>query len=56
MTAEQRVETEEMRTGIVNSLHDIYTRPDRVVCLDVLLLCLYSASMIDVAVFLYLSR
>ncbi len=43
-------------TGIVNSLRDIYTRADRVVYLDGLLLRLHSRSMIDLAVNLCLSR
>ena len=54
MTADQKAETEELRTGVVNSLRNIYTRADRVVCLDGLLLRLHSGSMIDVAVILCL--
>ena len=56
MTATEKAETEELRTGVINSLRNIYTRADKVVCLDGLLLRLHSGGMIDVAVILCLSR
>jgi len=56
MTAAQKAETEELRTGVINSLRNIYTRADKVVCLDGLLLRLHSGGMIDVAVVLCLGR
>ena len=56
MTAAEKAETEELRTGVVNSLRNIYMRADKVVCLDGLLLRLHSGGMIDVAVVLCLGR
>lgn len=56
MTVTERVDTEALRTGVINCLHTIYTRADRVVCLDSLLLRLSSGSKVDVAVILSLSR
>ena len=56
MTAAEKAQTEELRTGVINSLNNIYTRADKVVCLDSLLLRLHSGGMIDVAVLLCLSR
>ena len=56
MTAVQKSETEELRTGVINSLHNIYTKADKVVCLDGLLLRLHTGSMMDVAVILCLGR
>lgn len=51
-----KANTEALRTGIINCLQTIYTRADRVVCLDSLLLRLQSGSMVDVAVTLSLGR
>ncbi|KAK3169918.1 hypothetical protein OEA41_009302 [Lepraria neglecta] len=56
MTAEQKADTEELRTGVINSLRKIYTRADKVVCLDSLLMRTRTGGMIDVAVMLALSR
>ena len=56
MTAAEKAKTENLRTGVINSLNNIYTRADKVVCLDSLLLRLHSGGMIDVAVILCLSR
>lgn len=56
MTAAQKTDTEDLRTGVINSLRKIYTRADRVVCLDGLLLRLHTGSMIDVAIVLCLGR
>lgn len=56
MTATEKAQTENLRTGVINSLNNIYTRADKVVCLDSLLLRLHSGGMIDVAVILCLSR
>ena len=56
MTAAEKTETEELRTGVINSLRGIYMRADKVVCLDGLLLRLRSGGMIDVAITLCLSR
>lgn len=54
MKAEQKAGTEELRTGILNSSRDIYTRADKVTCLDDPLLRLHSGGMIDVVVVLFL--
>ena len=54
MNAEQKAETEDLRTGVLNSSRNIYTRAEKVVCLDDLLLRLPSGGMIDVAVVLCL--
>ena len=56
MSAAEKTQTENLRTGVINNLHSIYTRADKVVCLDGLLLRLHSGGMIDVAVILCLSR
>ena len=56
MTAAEKSETEELRTGVINSLRNVYMRADKVVCLDGLLLRLHSGGMIDVAVVLCLGR
>ena len=56
MTAAEKAQTENIRTGVINSLNSIYTRADKIVCLDSLLLRLHSGGMIDVAVILCLSR
>ena len=56
MTTAEKAETEELRTGVINSLRNVYTRADKVVCLDGLLLRLHSGGMIDVAVILCLGR
>ena len=56
MTAGEKAETEELRTGVINSLRNIYSRADKVVCLDGLLLRLRSGGMIDVAIVLCLGR
>lgn len=54
MTSSQKSEIEELRTGVINSLRNIYTLADKVVILDSLLLRLRSGSMIDAAVILCL--
>ncbi len=54
MTSTEKSDTEELRTGVINSLHKIYTRADKVVILDSLLLRLKSGGMIDAAVILCL--
>lgn len=54
MTAAEKAETEELRTGVINSLRNVYLRADKVVCLDGLLLRLHSGGMIDVAIILCL--
>ncbi|KAL9134762.1 MAG: hypothetical protein Q9175_004052 [Cornicularia normoerica] len=54
MTSSQKSDTEELRTGVINSLRNIYTRADKVVILDSLLLRLRSGGMIDAAVILCL--
>ena len=56
MPAAEKVETEELRTGVINSLRNIYMRADKVVCLDGLLLRLHSGGMIDAAIILCLGR
>ena len=56
MTAAEKVQTENVRTGVINSLNNIYTRAEKVVCLDSLLLRLHSGGMIDAVVILCLSR
>ncbi|CAF9937082.1 MAG: hypothetical protein HETSPECPRED_010546 [Heterodermia speciosa] len=56
MTAAEKAQAETVRTGVINSLNNIYTHADKVVCLDSLLLRLHSGGMIDVAVILCLSR
>lgn len=56
MTATEKAETEELRTGVINSLRVIYMRADKVVCLDGLLLRLHSGGMIDAAIILCLGR
>ena len=54
MSEKQKAETEELRTGILNSSCNIYTRAEKVVGLDNLLLRLRSGGMVDVAVILCL--
>ena len=54
MNAGQKAETEDLRTGVLNSSRNIYTRTEKVVCLDNLFLRLCSGGMIDVAVVLCL--
>ena len=56
MTAAEKTQTEGLRTGVINSLRNIYMRADKVVCLDSLLLRLHSGGMVDVAVTLCLGR
>ena len=56
MTAAEKAETEELRTGVINSLRNVYMRADKVVCLDGLLLRLHSGGMIDAAIVLCLGR
>ena len=56
MTVAEEAETEELRTGVINSLRNVYVRADKVVCLDGLLLRLHSGGMIDVAIILCLGR
>ncbi|KAG6986493.1 monocarboxylate transporter [Physcia stellaris] len=56
MSAAEKAKTQSLRIDIINCLQKIYTRADKVVCLDSLLLRLRSGSMIDVAVTLSLGR
>ncbi|KAL8917112.1 MAG: hypothetical protein Q9208_008151 [Pyrenodesmia sp. 3 TL-2023] len=56
MSETEKTDTEALRTAIINCSHTIYTRADKVVCLDSLLLRLQSGSMVDVAVILSLGR
>ena len=55
-SAAEKAETEELRTGVINTLRHIYMRADKVVCLDGLLLRLRSGGMVDVAIVLCLGR
>jgi hypothetical protein len=54
MMQEQKDEIEALRVEIINCLHGIYTRADRVIVLDSLLLQLNTRSPVDVAVVLLL--
>ena len=54
MTSKEKLDIEELRTGVINSLHNVYTRADKVIILDSLLLRLKSGGMIDAAVILCL--
>ncbi|KAL8967834.1 MAG: hypothetical protein Q9197_005207 [Variospora fuerteventurae] len=56
MSTTEKANIETLRTGIINCLHAVYSRADKVVCLDGLLLRLQSGSMVDVAVILSLGR
>ena len=56
ISAAEKANTESLRIDIINCLQQKYTRADKVVCLDSLLLRLRSGSMIDVAVALSLGR
>ena len=49
MTLAEKSETEDVRTGVINSLRNIYLGAEKVVYLDSLLLRLQSGSMIDAA-------
>ena len=49
MTLAEKSETEDVRTGVINNLRNIYLGADKVVYLDSLLLRLQSGSMIDAA-------
>lgn len=55
MSTAQKDEIERLRVGVVNSLHAIYTKADKIVVLDTLLLRLSTRSPVDVAVVLCLS-
>ncbi|KAJ0164405.1 hypothetical protein CTA2_1060 [Colletotrichum tanaceti] len=56
MSPQQQSETEALRVGVINNLHSIYRRADRVVVLDSLALQLRTGSLVDVAVVLCLGR
>jgi hypothetical protein len=51
----QKMETEELRIGVINSLHSIFTRADKIVVIDTTLLRLSTRSPVDVAAVLCLS-
>jgi len=55
MNDAQKTEIEQLRVGVINSLRAIYTKANKVVVLDTVLLQLRSRSPIDVAVILYSS-
>jgi len=50
MSDAQKMEVEELRTGVINSLHSVYTRADKLVVIDTTLLRLSTRSPLDVAV------
>ena len=54
MDAAQRSQTERLRIDIINNLHTIYTRADKVMILDSALMRLNTLSLIDAAVVLSL--
>ncbi|KAL9013697.1 MAG: hypothetical protein Q9173_001614 [Seirophora scorigena] len=56
MSTTEKANIETLRIGVINGLHAVYRRADKVVCLDSLLLRLQSGSMVDVAVILSLGR
>ncbi|KAL8828823.1 MAG: hypothetical protein Q9170_006437 [Blastenia crenularia] len=56
MSLAEKADSEALRTSVINTLRTIYTRADKVVCLDSLLLRLRSGSKVDVAVTLCLGR
>jgi hypothetical protein len=55
MSPAQKDEIERLRVGIINCLHSIYTRADKIVAIDTSLLRLSTRSPVDVAVVLCLS-
>ena len=50
MDSAQKSQTERLRIDIINNLHSIYSRADKVVIVDSALICLNTASLIDAAV------
>ena len=56
ITTIEKAQMKELYTGVINSLRNIYTRANKVVCLDRLLLRLYSRAIINIAIVLYLGR
>ena len=50
MSSSEQEEVEKLRVGVINRLHDIYTRADKVVILDSMALQLQTGSVVDVAV------
>lgn len=50
MSSKEQEEVERLRVGVINCLHDIYTRADKVVILDSMALQLQTGSVVDVAV------
>jgi hypothetical protein len=55
MTDSQKMEIEKLRIGVINSLRSIYTKADKVVVINTLLLRLSIRSPVDVAAILCLS-
>jgi hypothetical protein len=55
MSIAQKMETKELRIGVINSLHTIYTRADKIVVIGTTLLRLSRRSPVDVAAVLCLS-
>ena len=56
MTVREKTQTEYLRTGVINSLRNVYALADKAARLEFLLLRLHSGSMVDVAAVLCLSR
>lgn len=52
----EKQEIENLRTGVINNLHTIYTSATKIVVLDSFLLRLHSGGMIDAAIILCLGR
>ena len=50
MSSSEQEEVEKLRVGVINCLHDIYTRADKVVILDSMAIQLHTGSVVDVAV------
>jgi hypothetical protein len=55
ISSAQKDEIQGLRVGIINCLHSIYTKADKIVAIDTLLLRLSTRSPVDVAVVLCLS-
>ena len=49
MNATQKLQTEQLRTSIINNLHSVYSRADKVMILDSALLRLRTSSLVDAA-------
>ena len=56
MTDTEKRQTEELRTGVINSLRQVYMQADKILILDSLLLRLQTGSLIDAAIVLTLGR